>query len=132
MRAPTGFSARWVPPNSHHMGGSTPITLTVGLLSGKTATVTASSDEEVGALKRRAQTALGVGNGRLLGSFGNVLDAGVRIGDAGLQEGNFYLNRCQVQAYNIGFAAILGDGCVETWTHFLGILVPTLVTSRNS
>ena len=71
------------------MGGSTSITLTVGLLSGKTATVTASSDEQVGALKRRAQTALGVGNGRLLDSFGSVLDAGMRIGDAGPPEGNF-------------------------------------------
>ena len=37
-------------------------TVEVGLLSGRTATVTAALDEEVGALKLRAQTALGMGD----------------------------------------------------------------------
>ena len=50
------------------------ITVEVGLLSGKAATVKADLDEEVGTLKRRAQMALGVGRGRLVGSCGTVLD----------------------------------------------------------
>ena len=37
------------------------ITVEVGLLSGKTATVVADQDEQVEALKRRAQRALAVG-----------------------------------------------------------------------
>ena len=51
------------------------IEVTVGLLSGKTATVTADLDEEVATLKRRAENALGVGRGRLVGSSGSALDA---------------------------------------------------------
>ena len=50
------------------------IAVAVGLLSGKTATVNADLCEEVGALKRRAQTALGVGRGLLVGSSGSILN----------------------------------------------------------
>ena len=57
------------------MRGKMSITVDVGLLSGKTATVKADLDEEVGALERRAQIALGVGRGRLVGSSGSALDA---------------------------------------------------------
>ena len=46
------------------------ITVEVGLLSGKSVTVEAGLDEEVGTLKRRAQIALGVGRGRLLDASG--------------------------------------------------------------
>ena len=101
------------------MGGSTSITVTVGLLSGKTATVTASSDEEVGTLKRRAETALGVGRGRLLDSSGRVLDVCAPIGHAGLQNGDaltLQISNFQLQANRLGaFAATLGDGSVVTW-----------------
>ena len=57
------------------MRGKMSITVDGGLLSGKTATVKADLDEEVGALKRRAQIAQGVGRGRLVGSSGSALDA---------------------------------------------------------
>ena len=51
----------------------------VALLSGKTATVTIGVAESVETLTCRAQTALGVGRGRLLDSAGNVLDVSARI-----------------------------------------------------
>ena len=43
------------------------IRVEVGLLSGRRVTVDADLNEEVGTLKRRAQIALGVGRGRLVG-----------------------------------------------------------------
>ena len=55
------------------------ITLDVGLLSGKTATVQISLDEDVKSLQRRAEIALGVVRGQLLDSSGSVLDSGLRI-----------------------------------------------------
>ncbi|OLP81162.1 hypothetical protein AK812_SmicGene38329 [Symbiodinium microadriaticum] len=94
------------------------ITVDVGLLSGKTATVKAGLDEEVGALKRRAQIALGVGRGRLVDSSGSVLDACAPIKCTRLQNGDLltlHINRVQVQAARNSFAAILGDGSVVTW-----------------
>ena len=102
------------------------IEVTVGLLSGKTATVTADLDEEVATLKRRAETALGVGRGRLVGSSGTVLDANAPIKHTSLQDGDFltlHINRVQVQASreastatrgHSAFAAFLGDGTVAT------------------
>ncbi|CAE7470270.1 mask, partial [Symbiodinium sp. KB8] len=92
------------------------ITVDVGLLSGKTATVKAGLDEEVGALKRRAQIALGVGGGRLVDSSGSVLDACAPIMCTRLQNGDLlalHINRIQVQACRLSFAAILGDGSVD-------------------
>ena len=50
------------------------LTVQVGLLSGRTATVQADLDEEVRTLKRRAETALEVGQGQLVNSSGEVLD----------------------------------------------------------
>ncbi|OLP97890.1 Ankyrin repeat and KH domain-containing protein mask [Symbiodinium microadriaticum] len=100
------------------LGGKMSITVDVGLLSGKTATVKAALDEEVGALKRRAQIALGVGGGRLVDSSGSVLDACAPIKCTRLQNGDLlalHINRIQVQACRLSFAAILGDGSVVTW-----------------
>eukprot|EP00439_Symbiodinium_sp_Y106_P023674 s3358_g2.t3 len=94
------------------------ITLEVGLLSGKTATVKADLDEEVATLKSRAETALGVGRGRLVGSSGSVLDARATVKHARLQDGDsltLHMNRVQVQASLGAFAAILGDRTVVTW-----------------
>ncbi|OLQ00894.1 hypothetical protein AK812_SmicGene16400 [Symbiodinium microadriaticum] len=94
------------------------ITVDVGLLSGKTATVKAGLDEEVGALQRRAQIALGVGRGRLVGSCGSVLDAFAPIKHAKLENGDVLMlqtQRTQVQASGQAFAAVLGDGSVVTW-----------------
>ena len=94
------------------------ITVDVGLLSGKTATVKAGLDEEVGALKRRAHIALGVGRGRLVGPYGSVLDACALIRHTRLQNGDsltLHITRVKVQASGFAFAAILGDGSVVTW-----------------
>ncbi|OLQ08894.1 hypothetical protein AK812_SmicGene7558 [Symbiodinium microadriaticum] len=94
------------------------ITVEVGLLSGKTATVKAGLDEEVGALKCRAQIALGVGRGRLVGSSGSVLDTCAPIKQTRLQNGDLltlHINRVQIQACRLCFAAILADGSVVTW-----------------
>ena len=49
------------------------ITVEVRLLSGKTATVSAGLNETVATLKCRAQAALGVRNGRLVASSGNLV-----------------------------------------------------------
>ena len=43
------------------------VTVTLGLLSGKTATITAALDEEVGTVKRRAETAPWRSSGWFLG-----------------------------------------------------------------
>ena len=87
-------------------------------LSGKTATVTARFHENVETLMCRAQTALGVGRGRLLDSRGSVLDAHGSIKDSGLQSGDsLILQICPVQACRAAsaFATILIDGSVATW-----------------
>ncbi|CAE7745414.1 unnamed protein product [Symbiodinium sp. KB8] len=76
----------------------------VGLLSGKTATVTLGVGEDVETLTRRAQTALGVGRGRLLDSAGNILDDQPK-------------NVRQIQTSYHAFAGILGDGSIVTWGH---------------
>ena len=64
------------------------LTVEVGLLSGRTATVQAGLDEELNDLTRRAQTVFGVGKGRLLDSSRNVLDARLSIREAGVQTGD--------------------------------------------
>eukprot|EP00439_Symbiodinium_sp_Y106_P041172 s2126_g5.t1 len=96
------------------------ITVEVRLLSGKAATVEAGWDELIGTLKRRAQTALEVGRGRLLDASGSVLDVHKSIKHARLQDRGsltLHINRVQVQANGSAFAAILGDGSVVTWGH---------------
>ena len=93
------------------------LTLNVALLSGKTASVQAELDDTVEAVKVRAQTALGVGKGRVVNASGNVLDACSTIKDARLHDGDsltLHINRVQVQANYCAFAAILGDGSVAT------------------
>ena len=91
----------------------------VGLISGRKATVQAALDETVGALKRRAQVALGVGTGRLLDSSGCVLEGCVLIKKSRVQNGDsltlLLSNTVQVQASDEAFAAILDDGSVVTW-----------------
>ena len=94
------------------------ITVEVGLLSGKTATLQAGPDETVQTLGRRAPIALGVGKGRLLDSSGVLLDGCAPTKKARLQNGDsltLQVNRPQVQAAPRAFAAILGDGSVVTW-----------------
>ncbi|OLQ12280.1 hypothetical protein AK812_SmicGene3775 [Symbiodinium microadriaticum] len=94
------------------------ISVSVGLLSGKTATVKAALDEEVGALKQQAQLALGVGRGRLLDSFGNVISECVPIKNAKIQNGDsltLHINQVHVQVSYGAVAASLADGSVVAW-----------------
>ena len=88
------------------------------MLSGKTATLKADLEEEVLDLKRRAETALQVGPGKLLNPSGGVLDARAPIKCARLQDGDslmLHISTAQVQACSTSFAAILGDGSVENY-----------------
>ena len=96
------------------------IAVEVGLLSGKTASVRAGLEENVAALKRRAETALGVGKRRLVDSSGIFLDASAPIKHARLQNGDsltLHINKVQIQATYGAFAAVLGDSSVVTWGH---------------
>eukprot|EP00439_Symbiodinium_sp_Y106_P084693 s31_g26.t1 len=101
---------------------ATSISVDVALLSGKTASVKASLDEDVATLKRRAQTALGVGNGRLLNSSGTILDVGLPIENARVQNGDsltLHINSVQACRTKSALAAILGDASVVTWGNSL-------------
>ena len=74
------------------------ISVEVSLLSGRTATVTAGPDEDVDALSFRAQTALGVGKGRLVDLTGNFLHACTPIKDSEVQDGgSLILQTCRVE-----------------------------------
>ena len=64
------------------------VSVDVKLLSGKTATVTAGLDEGVEALKLRAQTALGVGRGRLVNPAGSIVDASATIKESNVHNGD--------------------------------------------
>ena len=95
------------------------ISLDVGLLSGETATVTVGLDEDVKAIQHLAEVALGLGarNGRLLDTFGRVLDSYEPIKTAQLQNGDsltLHIGRVQSCASHFALAAILGDGSVVT------------------
>ena len=94
------------------------ISLEVGLLSGKKATVEAGLDEDVQSLKLRAEIALGVGRGRLLDSSGNILASCTPVIEAKLQTGGsltLHVSRVQLSATCGAFAAILGDASAVTW-----------------
>ena len=97
---------------------NTSITVSVGLLSGKTAAVNVRLDEKVETLKCRAQTALGVGRGRLLDSSGSVLDTNAAIEAGTLRHGDsliLHINMVQACGSERAFCTILGDGSVVTW-----------------
>ena len=72
----------------------------------------------VAILKRRAQTALEVGKGQLLNSFGELLAQQQSVKEAKLETGmslTLQLRLVLIQASWKAFAAILGDGSVVTW-----------------
>ena len=80
----SGLSKLIVPSSLHNMS----VSVDVKLLSGKTATVTAGLDEGVEALKLRAQTALGVGRGRLVNPAGSIVDASATIKESNVHNGD--------------------------------------------
>ena len=99
------------------------IAVAVGLLSGRTVSVEAGLDESVATLKRRAQTALAVGNGRLLRSWGRLLDEKQIVKEAKLETET--LLTLQVSDILVGgnfsvYWAILGDGSVVPGTRRKG------------
>ena len=81
----------------------------------------AALDETVGTLKRRAQTALGFGIGKLLDKSGCVVDGCAPMSTAGVQNGDaltlLHTSRLQVQGAGGAFAALFSDGSVATWGH---------------
>ena len=94
------------------------VAVEIRLLSGRTAAVKASVDEEVGTLRLQAQRALGVGKGRLMDSSGAVLDVSAAIKDSGVRNGDsltLHINRAQASATAGAFAAVIGDGSVVAW-----------------
>ena len=97
------------------------VTVEVRLLSGKRAQVSGSLDEQLEQLKRRAQIALRVGNGRLVDLSGIVLDMRAQIEDVNVKDGDslLHITRAQVCGNGRAFAAILGDGSVVTWGNAL-------------
>ena len=102
----------------HRVTEAMSVVVHVGLMSGKTVSVEARLEEPVATLKRRAQTALEVGTGRLLNSFGELLDDELTVMAAKLEAGNsltLQLRKVQIQASYGAFAAILTDGSVVAW-----------------
>ena len=98
------------------------ISVDVHLLSGKTETLEVGADDSVESLRRRAQSALKTGNGRLLNSSGEVLDGASTVKEARLQNGNvltLHMKQVELVATKGGvtaaLAAVLGDGSVVTW-----------------
>ena len=93
------------------------VVVDVGLLSGKTVSVEAGLDDSVPTLKRRAETALGVGKGRLLNS-GGLLDDELTVQAARLETGTsltLQLWRFQIRSSGFALAAILTDSAVVAW-----------------
>ena len=98
------------------------ISVDVHLLSGKRASMQVEADASVASLKHRAQTAL-ASRGRLLNSFGEVLDGSQTVTEAKLMSGDvltLHVNQVQLKATKPSgglpaFSALLGDGSVVTW-----------------
>ena len=101
-----------------HVAEAMSVVVDVGLLSGKTVSVEAKLDELTATWKRRAQTALAVGKGRLLDAFGGLLDDEQTVEEAWLETGtslSLQLQMVEIQAFQRAFAAILGDGSALSW-----------------
>ena len=78
----------------------------------------ATLEDPVATLKRRAQTALAVGKGRLLDASGGLLNDEQTVKKAKLETGTsrtLQLRRFQIQASSKAFAATLGDGSAVAW-----------------
>ena len=94
------------------------IVVDVGLMSGRTVSVEAGLDESVATLKRRAQTALAVGKGRLSDSSTRLLDEQQTVKKAKLEPGTsltLHVGKVRVAGNGDALSAILGHGSVVTW-----------------
>ena len=96
------------------------VVVDVSLLSGKTVSVEARLDESVATLKRRAQTALEVGKGRLRVSSGELLGDELTVQEAKLETGTsltLQFRSVHIQACQRSCSAIMADGSIVTWGH---------------
>ena len=94
------------------------IVVDVALISGQRVSLEAVLTASVRSLAEHAQRALGVGRGRLLSSFGVILDGEAKLGAAKLQTGDcltLQVGTVRICGGHGCFAAILGDGFVVTW-----------------
>lgn len=99
------------------------ISVDVCLMNGKKASLEVELDASIDALKQRAQLALGTGQGRLLNSSGEVLDAASTPEDLQLQSGDvltFHVKQVELVAtkrsyFFSAFAAILANGSLVAW-----------------
>ena len=87
--------------------GTMSISVGVSLMSGRSVSVETDLDSSVKSLKRAGQTALGVGNGQLLDSAGNILEEESTLKKAKLQSGDSLTLRIrQVQVCNTKTAVL--------------------------
>ena len=102
------------------------VTVNVYLMSGRSVTLESDETAELDHLKKRAERALGVAQGRLVSPSGVILDGAATIKKALLTGDVMTLHSAQVQvlatkatafAHGAAFAAILGDSSVVTWGH---------------
>ena len=86
------------------------ITVEVTLLSGRTIALAADADESLTTLKRRAETSLGAGMGRLVRSSGSILNTMYTVKRAKFQQGEvltLQVGKVEIQANPAAGAAIL-------------------------
>ena len=105
-----------------------PMSVHVHLLSGRSVTLETEPEASIDSLSQKAQSALGVGKGRLLTASGDALAEGTVQG-AGLQDKDVLTlqvgevrvkasrNLREILEVKSAWAALLGDGSVMTWGH---------------
>ena len=98
------------------------VSVSVSLLSGKSASLSAAADETIGSLKRRAQIALGVGSARLVLPDGGCIIDGEQPVKRLCRNGDtltLHITESRVQSTNLALAAIRGDATVAVYGHRL-------------
>lgn len=95
------------------------IDVTVTLMSGKTAKLTAGMDTSVEELKLQAQMLLQVGSGVLRTASGECLMGNATVSHLGLQAGEvltLQIRPVQIAATSSAFATCRGDGSAVSWS----------------
>ena len=96
------------------------VTVEVGFMSGRTTSLEAELDATVETIKRRAQTVLEVGTGRLVNSSGRILGGAFTVQESGVESGDvltLQVWKAQISKSFQAFAAVASDGSVATWGH---------------